>query len=85
MPIRELKDGTRISEMRHAADEPIRITKNGRADMAIMSSLAYDELARSARANETAPAIRDGIDAIERGECGDAYEALDAIRGKYGI
>lgn len=85
VPIKELKDGARISEMCHASDEPIHVTKNGYADMVIMSSSAYDELARMANANRTATAIQEGIEAIQRGECQDAYEALSSIRGKYGI
>lgn len=85
VPIKELKDGARISEMCHASDEPIHVTKNGYADMVIMSSGAYDELARMAAANRTAAAIQEGIEAIRRGEASDAYEALGAIRSKYGI
>lgn len=85
VPIKELKDGARISEMCHASDEPIHVTKNGYADMVIMSSDAYDNLSRMADANRTAMAIREGIEAIHRGECLDAYEALVTIRDKYGI
>lgn len=85
IPIKELKDGARISEMCRAPNEPIHVTKNGYADMVIMSSEVYDELARLANANRTAAAIQEGIEAIQRGECQDAYEALGTIRDKYGI
>lgn len=70
----------KVSEMCHVSDEPIHVTKNGYADMVIMSSDAYDELARMANANRTVAAIQEGIEAIRRGKCQDAYEALNVIR-----
>ena len=41
IPIRDLKNTTLISEMCHANDEPIMITKNGYQDMVIMSAEVY--------------------------------------------
>ena len=43
IPIRDLKDTAKISEMVHESDEPIFVTKNGYGDMAIMSMKAYEE------------------------------------------
>ena len=85
IPIKELKDGAKISDMCHSSNEPIHVTKNGYADMVIMSSDAYDELSRAANANSTAAAIQEGIESIRNGECQDAFEALESIRDKYGI
>ena len=42
IPIRDLKSTTLISEMCHANDEPIMITKNGYQDMVIMSAEVYE-------------------------------------------
>jgi len=42
IPIRDLKDTTKISELCHSIDEPIYITKNGYDDMVIMSSKVFD-------------------------------------------
>lgn len=43
IPIRDLKKTSEISQMCHASDEPIFITKNGYGDMVIMSMKMYEE------------------------------------------
>ncbi|NLO20428.1 MAG: type II toxin-antitoxin system Phd/YefM family antitoxin, partial [Syntrophomonadaceae bacterium] len=43
IPIRDLKNTSEISQMCHASDEPIFITKNGYGDMVIMSMKIYEE------------------------------------------
>lgn len=42
IPIKDLKNTADISELVHAADEPIYITKNGYGDMVIMSIDMYE-------------------------------------------
>ena len=42
IPIRDMRDTSKISEMCHATDEPIFVTKNGYGDMVIMSIAAYE-------------------------------------------
>ncbi len=37
IPIKDLKDTARVSELCHQIDEPIFITKNGYGDMVLMS------------------------------------------------
>lgn len=44
IPIRDLKDTNRISELCHSANAPIFVTKNGYDDMVIMSSAVFDAL-----------------------------------------
>ena len=43
IPIRDLKNTSEISQLCHASDEPIFVTKNGYGDMVIMSMKAYEE------------------------------------------
>ena len=43
IPIRDLRDTGKISEMCNASREPIYITKNGYGDMVIMSMALYEE------------------------------------------
>ena len=45
IPLRELNNPSKISQMCHESDAPVFITKNGASDMVIMSSVAYDNLA----------------------------------------
>ena len=43
-PITDLRNTTEISNLCHAGNDPIFITKNGYGDMVIMSMEAYDKL-----------------------------------------
>lgn len=43
IPIRELKDTTKISLTCHQTDKPIFVTKNGYGDMVVMSLTAYQQ------------------------------------------
>lgn len=44
MPISDLNDTSRISELAHGEKEPIFLTKNGYSDLVVMSSELYDDL-----------------------------------------
>jgi prevent-host-death family protein len=80
IPIKELKNTAEISELVHAAEEPVYITKNGYGDMVIMSVEMYEnilkrlnmyhELELSERQNEPV-----------RTE--DARQSLGKLREKY--
>jgi PHD/YefM family antitoxin component YafN of YafNO toxin-antitoxin module len=41
IPITDLKNTTKISEMCHETDEPVFVTKNGYGDMVFMSMETY--------------------------------------------
>ena len=43
IPIRELRDTNRMSEMCHESEEPVFITKNGYGDMVIKSMETYEK------------------------------------------
>ena len=42
VPIRDLKDTAKISELCHQTGEPIYITKNGEGDIVVMSIEAFE-------------------------------------------
>ena len=44
IPIRDLRDTTKISEMCNASPEPIFVTKNGYGDMVLMSMSVYEQV-----------------------------------------
>ena len=55
IPITDLRNTTKISELCHEKNEPVFITKNGYSDLVIMSAEAYEELTegtKAARATE---------------------------------
>lgn len=85
VPVKDLKDTARISRLCHETGEPVHVTKNGCADMVIMSAEAFEALEADARAGRTVALVQEGIDAVARGDCRDAFEAVASLRGKYGL
>ena len=80
IPIRDMRDTTKISEMCNATNEPIFITKNGYGDMAVMSMAAYEQqLARV----DMYTRIMEGKAQADRGELLDGPGALAQLRDKY--
>ena len=85
VPVKELKDAARISRLCHESGEPVHVTKNGYADMVIMSAEVYEAMESQARVGRTVALVQEGIDAVSRGDCRDAFEAVASLRGKYGL
>lgn len=80
IPIRDLRDTTRISEMCNAAKEPIFITKNGYGDMVLMSMETYEQqLAKI----EFYTKIMEGKQAADRGELIDGDAVMKELLDKY--
>ena len=80
IPIRDLRDTTKISEMCNSSNEPIFVTKNGYGDMVVMSISVYEqELARA----DMYRRIIEGKAQADRGELIDGESALDELRTKY--
>ena len=85
VPVKELKDAARISRLCHESAEPVHVTKNGYADMVIMSTEVFEALEAQSRLGRTVALVQEGIDAVERGECRDAFDAVASLRNKYGL
>ncbi|MBR5951380.1 MAG: type II toxin-antitoxin system Phd/YefM family antitoxin [Actinomycetaceae bacterium] len=85
VPVKELKDTAKISRLYHETGEPVHVTKNGYPDMVILSAHAYDELEKAARNDHIVALVQEGADAVQRGECRDAFEAVASIQSKYGL
>ena len=43
IPIKDLRDTNKISELCSTSNEPILVTKNGYGDMVVMSMKAYED------------------------------------------
>lgn len=82
IPIRDLKDTSKISELCKNRSAPIFITKNGYGDMVIMSMDFYEE--KMAKLE-----IYEKIIAAEKelacGKSKDASLSLNQLREKYGL
>ncbi len=58
-PIKDLRNTTEISELCHAKNEPIFITKNGYGALVVMSIEAFEELVEATK-TDTAIEMSDG-------------------------
>ena len=80
IPIGDMRDTTKISEMCHSAEEPIFVTKNGYGDMVVMSMETYEkQLARV----DMYTKIAEGKAQADRGELLDGKEELAKLRNKF--
>ena len=80
-PMTDLRNTNEISELCHAKNEPIFITKNGYGDLVVMSIEAYDKLIGN---NEVDAAISAAEkEYAEDGVLMDAREALSSLRRKH--
>jgi len=81
IPIKDLRDTNKISELCHSKKEPIFITKNGYGDLVIMSIETYRrKLAQADLYEKLAKAERE----IENGEpLLDTEEVFAELRSKY--
>ena len=80
IPIKELKDTTKISELCHASSEPIYITKNGYGDMVVMSRETYEA---TIRRDQIYKELEISERQVAEGKTRPAKEALADLRVKY--
>ncbi|MDY4675688.1 MAG: hypothetical protein SO373_00870 [Candidatus Borkfalkiaceae bacterium] len=80
IPIRDLRDTTKLSEMCNASNEPIFVTKNGYGDMVIMSMRTYEE--QLARLNMYTK-IMEGKSQADNGQLLDGQSTMEKLRKKY--
>lgn len=82
IPIKDLKNTSKISDMCHKADEPIYITKNGYGDTVIMSMEIYENTMRQLTMYQD---IEISEQQVKNGQTKDARTALTGMRKRYGI
>ena len=77
-PITDLRNTNEISDLCHAKQEPIFITKNGYGDLVVMSIETYEAMVETA---ETDAAISQAEAEFQQdGQLHDAREALASLR-----
>ena len=82
IPIRDLRDTGKISEMCNSSNEPIYITKNGYGDMVIMSMAVFEERLAQYEMREK---IMEGKAQADAGDLLDGPEAMAEIGKRHGI
>ena len=82
LPIRDLKNTAKISELCRVTDAPIFITKNGYGDMVIMSMKQYEE---SLAKLDVYAKLEVAETHIEQGKVVDAEASMKKLRAKYRV
>lgn len=82
IPVRDLRDTTKISKMCRESSEPIYVTKNGYGEMVVMSLDAYEQaLAKSKMYDQ----IVEGKRQASEGKVIDGDATLNEIGNKYDL
>lgn len=68
VPIRDPRNTNEISQLCHAKDEPIFVTKNGYGDLVVMSIKTYELLTKTSDINDTVSSHKNKIDKIDNEE-----------------
>lgn len=80
-PITDLRNTTEISELCHAKNEPLFITKNGYGDLVVMSIEAYEEMLKTSQMDTV---INEAEKEFAAGEkLLDARDTLSTLHRKY--
>lgn len=80
IPIRDLRDTTKVSALCNATNEPVFVTKNGYGDMVIMSVATYEQqLAKIDMYNKICAAIEQA----NSGELRDGQSVFAELKKKY--
>jgi prevent-host-death family protein len=80
-PITDLRNTNEISDICHASDEPLFITKNGYGDLVVMSIETYEKIAETRREDDAIAEAEEEYRAS--GILLDAEETLASIRRKH--
>lgn len=82
IPIKDLKNTTKISELCHTSAEPIYITKNGYGDMVVMSIETYESMAKK---DQIYKELEISEKQLAEGKTSPAKESLSHLRVKYDL
>ena len=82
IPIKDLRDTNKISDLCNESNEPIFITKNGYGDMVVMSIKTYEEKLERIEMYES---ILNGLTNVEEGKIKDGQCVLKELKAKYDL
>lgn len=82
VPMRDLKNTTKIEALCKETKEAVFVTKNGYGALVVMDMALYEELLQQAY---EAKLINAALNDVEEGRVRDAHEAMKDIKAKYGF
>ena len=81
IPIKDLKNTSRISDLCHTSEKPIYITKNGYGDMVLMSMDVYEQNMKQLNFYRE---LEISERQIQEGKTKDARKSSESIKVQYG-
>jgi len=84
VPMRDLKNTTRIEQLCSETKEPVFVTKNGYGKLVIMDIDCFERFLKVITEQDIA-SIQNGLDDVKNNKTHDGIEVLKQIRTKYGI
>ena len=82
VPVRDLKDTNRISELCNSERRPVFITKNGYGKLVIMEIATFERLLGNYL---EAKAINEALDEYRAGKVEDGPSVIEEMKKKYGL
>lgn len=82
VPVRDLKNTTKISELCNRVNRPIFVTKNGYGDMVVMSMACYEE---SIGRNSIYAKLEEARADVATGRTRPMREVIEAQRAKFNV
>ena len=82
LPIRDLRDTNKISDLCNESNEPIFITKNGYGDMVVMSIKTYEEKLERIEMYES---ILESLQNVSEGKVKNGPSAIEELKKKYDL
>ena len=82
VPMRDLKNTTKIEALCKETKEAVFVTKNGYGSLVVMDMALYEELLQQAY---EAKLINAALKDVDEGRVRDAHEAMKEIKAKHGF
>ena len=82
LPIKDLRDTNKISDLCNESNEPIFITKNGYGDMVVMSIKTYEEKLERIEMYES---ILESLQNVSEGKVKNGPSAIEGLKKKYDL
>ena len=82
VPMRDLKNTTKIEALCKDTNEAVFVTKNGYGTLVVMGMDLYEELLQQAY---EAKLINAALKEVDEGKVRDGHKALEEIKAKHGL
>lgn len=85
VPVRDLKDTTKICELVRNSDEPVVVTRNGYEEMVLVSPEDFREYQRAREMSRIYAAIAAAEEDARAGRVTDGFAFLDSLEQRHGL